>query len=919
MVHALSLKARARSRACAWSLWLFSCLGLALPSARADVLLAPAPDGHVGAFLVLVPLSGSMAADAEQLPEPRLGPARGSSVRGVWQLLANGHGALDLAKHLHTGRAGSRALIGGALVLDQDFDGYLLLSVDGGVSVHVDGQRIWSASGRHYRGNGWDTVPLKLAAGSHPVVLAVEHPGVHWALEMRWLERKSLRPPRNARWKLEGVPDSANPRLRSELLQTHLSVALSPRGFAPSVTIAYPRGVPTPGPRQAHVRTRFAGRDREFALGSVPVNAHGAQKLVARLPTLEADDLAPGVRRQRFDIEVGGKVESDHIVVSRRALELLDEASTVRASLLEDGSLDEDARDVALQSIAFEIEALQSASASGYGYRMNLAQTHLAELLDHLKHDPIFFLHPGVHQLAHTSPIDGRPQTFWVHVPLGYDPTSDQSYPAVLALHGYNGSPKGITQAFLDSKSDKARPSVNGFVIAPEAHGNAFYRGPGEYEAMDVLALARRLYHIDASRIGITGVSMGGTGAAQLALRYSDKFSSAAPLCGYHSYFIRHDTSGREIRPWEEARMHHWSTSSWAANGRHLPLFVAQGTRDHPLENSRSLIRAYQEQGFSVEQEWPDIGHQVWTISYRGARLWTWLSRHVRPSSPDHVTLVTDALRYGKKYWVEIDQFETFGKRAKLDAERQSPTSFVVRTENVQRFTLRPEAQTSASSPLSVSVDGESLEFAEPPLELYRTDRWHAGRPTLPEIEKRPGVEGPIRDVLLGPVAFVYGSLSPSTSRTNREVARHFARYHHGATLRYPVFADREVTPELEASHSLVLVGTPVDHALLRRWNARLPISTIPGGIRFGASVFLGDDVGAIFVYPNPEHPDHSLVVITAPEIAGILQALFLPRLLPDFVVYDRTLRDASTEQVLGSAQVLAAGFFGNDWGLPEQ
>ena len=56
---------------------------------------------------------------------------------------------------------------------------------------------------------------------------------------------------------------------------------------------------------------------------------------------------------------------------------------------------------------------------------------------------------------------------------------------------------------------------------------------------------------IDRDRVTITGPSMGGIGAASVPLRHPDRFAAAAPLCGYHSYFVRRDVSGRPIRPWE--------------------------------------------------------------------------------------------------------------------------------------------------------------------------------------------------------------------------------------------------------------------------------------------------------------------------------------------------------------------------------
>jgi hypothetical protein len=78
--------------------------------------------------------------------------------------------------------------------------------------------------------------------------------------------------------------------------------------------------------------------------------------------------------------------------------------------------------------------------------------------------------------------------------------------------------------------------------------------------------------------------------------------------------------------------------------------------------------------------------------------------------------------------------------------------------------------------------------------------------------------------------------------------------------------------------------------------------------------------VGAIFVRPNPRHPDRYVVVVTAPRAAGIWRALSLPQMLPDFVVYDDELAPAAAEVVLGrDAKVVAAGFFDDAWKLPKE
>ncbi|HEU5076936.1 MAG TPA: alpha/beta hydrolase-fold protein [Polyangiaceae bacterium] len=919
--------ARRRSRKATVSpqLRLLACFALAIAhaltaaQARADLVLVPSAAGHVGVFFVLGPLGPAPKTSAPSNWELRYGKSPSASTPGSWQLAVAGAGGLDLQKQLHAEQRGTRAFVGGVLELGEPLEGLLLVSADGSLRVTVDGQLRWSREGRGFRGQAWDTIPLDLPPGRHQVLLELEHPGIRWGFEMRWLDRADLRPPKNARWLLEGAPASLETFVGQKLLSASISTRVDERGFTPTVVLDHPRGMLATPNARALVKLRLGdGTLREHRLGSVAATEHGVHPLRAALPPLDETQLGTGTRELRVEVDVGPHHAPLDLAVSAPAVSLVRRALTAREALATDTRLTAPVRALLEATLEFHLRNVERASATGHAHLLNQASSELERLVTALGKDPMFLFSPGVHALAHRSGLDGGLQGFWLHVPLGFAATGGRKYPAVLALHGYDGSPQGVLEAFIDDKSRNARPGIDGFVIAPEAHGNAFYRGPGEYEAMAVLDLVRELYPVDPERTSVTGVSMGGTGSAELGLRYSDTFSAAAPLCGYHSYFIRRDTRDRPLRPWEVAQMHHWSTASWAGNGRHLPLHVAHGLKDHPLANSKVLIQAYNELGYSVSEEWPDIGHAVWTISYRGGKLWPWLSRHSRPSAPDHVTIVTDALRFGRRYWAEVRQFERYGVRARLDVKRSSPATFEVTTENVRHFRLAPAA--GPGQPLVVVVDRERLDVAAgSPLDFSRTDRWRVGASPTTAREKRAGVEGPIRDVFLGPLVFVYGSEKPSTLRANREVAERFGRFYQGMTLDYPVVADRAFAPEMAKTHSLVLVGTADDHTLLRQFRGQLPIEAVSGAIRAGGRSYSGDNVGAIFIHPNPKHPDRYVVVITAPSVGGMLRALALPQLLPDFVVYDINLRDAATQQVLGgSARVRAAGFFERDWAWPK-
>ena len=73
-------------------------------------------------------------------------------------------------------------------------------------------------------------------------------------------------------------------------------------------------------------------------------------------------------------------------------------------------------------------------------------------------------------------------------------------------------------------------------------------------------------YRVDAERISVTGLSMGGTGSSELALRYPDYFAAAAPMGAAYSF------------PW------------LAANGEHLPFWCIGGEHDRNFQLGGRLV-----------------------------------------------------------------------------------------------------------------------------------------------------------------------------------------------------------------------------------------------------------------------------------------------------------------------------------------
>ena len=168
-------------------------------------------------------------------------------------------------------------------------------------------------------------------------------------------------------------------------------------------------------------------------------------------------------------------------------------------------------------------------------------------------------------------------------------------------------------------------------------------------------------YPVDPSRVTITGPSMGGIGSAACALHFPGTFAAAEPLCGYHSYFVRGDITGRGMRSWEKQIAEMRSNVFWAENGMYLPLYVVHGTRDLPEENSGVLIGRYDELHYAVKHEHPDLGHNVWQSTYEDLKGAKWLLGRRRPAHPRAVRFKTASTRYPDDAWVHVRELRAPG------------------------------------------------------------------------------------------------------------------------------------------------------------------------------------------------------------------------------------------------------------------
>ena len=139
------------------------------------------------------------------------------------------------------------------------------------------------------------------------------------------------------------------------------------------------------------------------------------------------------------------------------------------------------------------------------------------------------------------SSILNKDVRYTIYFPAGYE-SSERSYPVVYLLHGYTDDDTGWLQfGEINRLADKAIAdgTIPPMVIVMPDGGVSFYMnaydGKEKYEDFFVnefMPKIEGMYKIKAQKRfrGIAGLSMGGFGSLNYALKYPDLFTAVAPL-----------------------------------------------------------------------------------------------------------------------------------------------------------------------------------------------------------------------------------------------------------------------------------------------------------------------------------------------------------------------------------------------------
>lgn len=197
-----------------------------------------------------------------------------------------------------------------------------------------------------------------------------------------------------------------------------------------------------------------------------------------------------------------------------------------------------------------------------------------------------------------------------------------KTYPLVIFLHGAGERGDDNTVQMVHGVGDFAKTATRKkhpcFLIAPQCPKNRRWvevdwssdshkmpKDPSEPATL-VLELVEKLckeHPIDRSRIYLTGLSMGGYGTWDLLARQPKLFAAGIPICG----------GGDEKQ---------------AKTMVAIPIWAFHGDKDTAVkvERSRKMIEAIKKAGGEPKYtEYPGVGHDSWTRTYRNAEVIDWL------------------------------------------------------------------------------------------------------------------------------------------------------------------------------------------------------------------------------------------------------------------------------------------------------
>lgn len=191
---------------------------------------------------------------------------------------------------------------------------------------------------------------------------------------------------------------------------------------------------------------------------------------------------------------------------------------------------------------------------------------------------------------------------YLLYLPDGYESDTTKKWPLMLFLHGAGEQGTDLSKVkkhgpAMHVDQGKKYPFI---LVSPQAQ-----RGWKSEMLYNLLVSISKEKRVDPDRIYLSGLSMGGFGTWDLAIKHPELFAAIVPICG-----------GGD------------SKDIWKL--RHMPVWCFHGAKDEivPLVSSEKMVNALKKYNSNVQfTVYPDVWHDSWVKAYEDPNLYQWLSK----------------------------------------------------------------------------------------------------------------------------------------------------------------------------------------------------------------------------------------------------------------------------------------------------
>lgn len=497
----------------------------------------------------------------------------------------------------------------------------------------------------------------------------------------------------------------------------------------------------------------------------------------------------------------------------------------------------------------------------------------------------------------------------------------------ILSLHGMDVYSLNLAHAH--------RPKSWGIIAIPtNRRPRGFsWEDWGRLDAMEVLSIVKKKFKTDASRVYLTGHSMGGRGTWYLGATYPGMWAAIAPCAGYATTSFKglDKKKGKKKLTNIEQVINRASNSSnvfeLIHNYKAYGICILHGDDDEivSVDYSRNMKMLLDSFHYDLNyHEQKGGSHWCGNESVDSELIFNYFKQRTIPASKQlnqiDFASANPAIS-SNMHWLCIVQQEHPLKFSRVKANRSIEKKTIeINTENIEILKLSltdfDEGET-----IKIITDGFSnsyeIKTLEETIHLYKNKKkWRLGTDPNPAF-KGPHRYGTFKEAFKNRMVFVYGTIgNDEENNWNYNKARYDAEtWYYRANGAVEILTDKQFSISAYEHRGVVLYGNRSSNSAWDELLAECPINVQRGIINVGKTTYTGEEFGAYFIWPRADSPIASVAVICGTGTLGMraaesCQYFHHQSQFPDFMIFNLDIL------IKGSGGVKMAGFFGNDWSL---